>query len=156
MRQLESVLVAAQDQEAGAEFTSLGNRAETLVVEIVRHSEPAGCFQGFRVTQTDSLRYIANHDPEPIGPDVLCRERGCCLAEVIELDGMVLEAAARPVVNGQVLDCSGMAILQPAVGDTIQGDLPRRRMDAIAWAWTSRSFPAGTGQTPLSRPEPGR
>ena len=88
-----------------------------MVVEIIRHAIDANLIQR-PLSLGDFLRLQGTQgDAKPIGLDLARGVRLEHLAEIMQPDAMMDQAALRPMMNGQVLLGLGMLVLQSAVGE---------------------------------------
>src|SRR5437870_3857139 len=67
---------------------------------------------------------MAHDEGKAVGADVTGEVSSGDLAEVGERDALLLERAARAVVDGEVLDGGGVAVLESAVREAARLDAP--------------------------------
>ncbi len=108
----------------GDEFPARLDRAEALIVEVVRHA--IGPHLGERLPGQVDLAgcQIAHRDAEAVGADVAGFVGTRHLAKVFQRDAFLMELATRAVENGEVLHGARVTILQAAVSDAARLNLP--------------------------------
>src|SRR5262245_21483481 len=120
----QRLLVAPKPKLPGDEAGAAGDRAETLVVKVIGNAAGAYLLQGDGRGRDVGFLQAAQDQLKPIGADVLRAVRLLDLAEPGDLDALMVQVAARPMEDRQVLDRARMTVLEPAVGEPAQVELP--------------------------------
>src|SRR5207249_1567716 len=100
------------------------NRAETLLVEIIRQSISADFFERFLGITDFLLAQIPNGHVKTVPANVLRAERCRRPAEIFDAQSSLLESPLGAVKDGDVLDGEGVTILEAAEPDAFPLDFP--------------------------------
>ena len=122
--QPEAALVVPLDPAGPDELAGRADRAEPLVVKVVRNAVAGHVGECGLCAGGGFIRQRPQHDLKAVGADVGRAERPLRLSQVFEREVRLLQVARRTALDRQVLHGDGVPILQPRIRDAVSWQLP--------------------------------
>ena len=122
----------------GYKLRRFTERAESLIIEVIRNPVSGHFLDGPLGADKLGSSHGPQHDVKSVGDNIARGEWAGRLAEVLELQTSLAEAAFGAAVDRDMLHRDGVSVFQAAVRDLVPGKFPPPR-DRFHCLWRSES-----------------